>query len=114
MPTVNKIQRPWLSPPKEEAHDSFYNSRQWRKLRALVLTEDPLCYYCRLIGKVVLATIGDHYKPKKLFPDLALDRENIKGCCDYHHQVKRNWEKGISTRDQFELFICSFIEKLKG
>lgn len=103
MPTVNRIQRPWLNVKKEEArHDPFYNSTPWRKLRAYVLTTNPLCKYCNLSGVLTPAVIGDHYRPKRLYPDLALDASNIVPCCDTCHQIKRGWEKTILSQKQFE------------
>ena len=103
MPTVNRIQRPWLNYKKEEkVHDSFYTSAPWRKLRAYVLTINPLCWYCNLSGNKTPAVIGDHYRPKRLYPDLSLEEQNIRPCCDTCHQIKRGWEKTILSQKQFE------------
>jgi 5-methylcytosine-specific restriction protein A len=113
MPTVTKIQRPWIKKyDQQEKHDPFYNSTPWRKLRAYILAKDPLCHYCRLIGQVTVATIGDHLKPRRLFPELSLYPDNIVGSCDHHHQVKRNWERTLSTQDQYNERIDAFLKGL--
>lgn len=102
MPTVNKIKRPWQIKTKQKEHDKFYDSQAWRKLRALVLNLRPLCFYCYEHERYTPATIGDHYRPKRLYPDLALVIENIKPCCSQCHQSKRAWERTIHSVNQFE------------
>jgi 5-methylcytosine-specific restriction endonuclease McrA len=116
MPSVTKVQRPWIKKAisqSEKKTDVFYHSLVWRKLRAFVLNEDPLCYYCQFSGTKRLATIGDHFRPRKLFPELQLIHSNIKGSCDYHHNVKRQWESKIGSKEQFERDIQAFLNKLK-
>lgn len=117
MPSVSKIQRPWIRKAEsqsEKATDKFYLSTPWRKLRAYVLAEDPLCYYCQHAGLRRLATIGDHFRPRRLFPELELVRENIKGSCDHHHNQKRQWESKIGSREQFDRTIHELLTKFKG
>jgi 5-methylcytosine-specific restriction endonuclease McrA len=78
----------------------------------MVLTEEPLCYYCSLKNIVTAANIGDHFRPKRIFPELSLHRPNIKPCCNECHNKKRNWESKIATREQFERNIDSFIKSI--
>lgn len=114
MPTLNKISRPWIRKAEtqsEKKTDKFYYSSPWRKLRAFILAEDPLCYYCSLSDKKRLATIADHYRPRKLFPELQLIHTNIKGSCDHCHNQKRNWERKIASREQFERDIEGLIAR---
>jgi hypothetical protein len=113
MPTVTKIDRPWVKKNPPAKKDPFYMSKPWKQLRLTVLAEDPLCYYCKLCNVTRMAKIGDHFRPKKLFPELALERENIKGCCDYHHYVKALFERGIGSREVFEANIDGFLQRLK-
>jgi 5-methylcytosine-specific restriction endonuclease McrA len=117
MPSVTKVNRPWIKKSEtqsEKKTDPFYHSPLWRKLRAVVLAEDPLCYYCLLSGLRRLATIGDHFRPRKIYPELSLDKTNIKGSCDNHHNTKRQFEKGISSREQFERLIPELMAKFTG
>ncbi len=53
--------------------------RRWRKLRLLVLHEEPLCRMCREIGKTTLATVVDHIKPRS--DGGGNERENLQPLC---------------------------------
>lgn len=75
--------------------------------------EEPLCFYCQVRNRITAASIGDHFKPRRVYPELSLVRSNIKPCCNECHNKKRNWESGIATREQFEKEIGNFIESLK-
>jgi 5-methylcytosine-specific restriction endonuclease McrA len=116
MPSVTKINRPWIKKAEtqsEKKTDKFYHSSSWRKLRAYILACEPLCYYCQLSGQKRLATIGDHFRPRKLFPELQLIHSNIKGSCDHHHNQKRNWESKQASKEQFERNIEAFLNKMR-
>jgi 5-methylcytosine-specific restriction endonuclease McrA len=117
MPTVEKIKRPWMPDTYKETRkqDPFYASTSWRKLRAAVMIDEPLCWYCQQAGRAHprMSKIGDHFRSKKLFPELALTRSNIRGCCDYHHYVKGIWERGLANSAAFETGIQSFLLRLK-
>lgn len=113
MPTVTKIKRPWIykSPPPKK--DGFYMSRPWKQLRLAVMGADPLCFYCKMAGVTRLGNIADHYRPKKLFPELALSQDNVRTCCDYHHYLKTLFERGLGDREAFEANIEGFLERVK-
>ena len=71
-----------------------YNSRQWRKLRQMLLASEPLCRYCKELGKATPAEIADHIIPVKERPDLAFDMDNLQGLCKRcHDSVKQREEK---------------------
>lgn len=105
MPSVQKINRPWIRKAEsqsEKATDKFYHSTIWRKTRSYHLSLNPLCFYCLLSGMRHFGNICDHYRPRKLYPELALDGDNFRTCCDHTHNIKRAFEKGIGSREQFE------------
>ena len=57
--------------------------RRWRKLRLLVLSDEPLCRMCREIGRTRLATVVDHIRPKR---DGGTDeRDNLQPLCKPCH-----------------------------
>lgn len=60
------------------------NSSAWRKLRALVLTEQPLCPRCTGAGDTALANEVDHIDDD---PTNNL-RTNLVGLCKMHHGQK--------------------------
>ncbi len=51
--------------------------RPWRRLRAQVLREEPICRYCG----VRPSTVVDHVLPLSRFPHLAHRRDNLAGSC---------------------------------
>jgi 5-methylcytosine-specific restriction endonuclease McrA len=113
MPSVNKIQRPWIKPSEtqsEKKTDPFYLSTPWRKLRKYVLQLNPLCFYCKLKGITTLAVIGDHFRPRKLYPEQSLEQDNIKGCCEQCHNIKRAFERTIYTKEQFERKVNDLLK----
>src|SRR6056297_2799063 len=70
-----------------------YNTRQWRRLRKMVLERDVFCVYCREMGRVTPATVADHIIPVKERPDLAFDFNLIQGlCAACHDSIKRREE----------------------
>ena len=73
-----------------------YN-RRWRKLRLLVLQEEPLCRLCREIGRTRLAQVVDHIVAKR---DGGTDeRDNLQPlCARCHDSVKAAEERGGVVR----------------
>jgi 5-methylcytosine-specific restriction protein A len=67
----------------------FYASKAWRRLRALVLREEPLCRPCAAEDRLTAAEHVHHIQERKLRPDLALDRGNLEPVCASCHNAKR-------------------------
>ncbi len=104
MPNLPKRLRPTLAvksrsdtnTPKfqgiSKENSSFYNSRQWRKVRLMVLERDPICKVCEQRGKVVSACVVDHIDPisnggAKLYIN------NLQGLCTSCHNSKSSKER---------------------
>jgi 5-methylcytosine-specific restriction protein A len=64
----------------------------WRKLRALVLREEPLCRECAKIGCVVAATDVDHVIPRARGG--TDERNNLQPLCASHHSQKTASQDG--------------------
>lgn len=82
------------------AHERGYD-RQWRKVRALKLSMNPLCERCAAAGLDSWATHVDHVIPLEQRPDLRLVIENLESQCGYHHNVVKQREESAwrgSTR----------------
>lgn len=72
----------------------FYQSPEWRELRARVLREQPLCAECmRRDGRVVAARHVHHIRERKARPDLALDRSNLEALCPPCHNGMRTVDR---------------------
>lgn len=79
--------------PKRE-RTRFYDTKEWRAVRAVVLIRNPLCVEC---GKA--AELVDHIKPISGADDpLALDLENLQSMCHACHNRKRGREAHGSKR----------------
>lgn len=71
------------------------NGAAWRRLRALVLSRDPLCRECmRDDGRAVPATDVDHHDNDPSNNDLL----NLVSLCHFHHSRKTAREMGGSVR----------------
>lgn len=73
----------------------WYGTTAWRKLRALVLAQEPTCYLCHQAP----STIVDHLIPRKERPDLAMTRSNLRGSCKPCHDSRTASETGFGARD---------------
>lgn len=62
----------------------------WRRLRASVLAEEPLCRHCAARGLVVEATDVDHINNDPT----NNDRENLQPLCHECHSRKTNADMG--------------------
>jgi 5-methylcytosine-specific restriction endonuclease McrA len=71
----------------EDIH-RFYTSTAWRRLRQMVLDDNPLCVACFKEGVIREATIVDHIKPISEGGS-KLDRMNLQTLCTSCHNRKR-------------------------
>ena len=72
---------------------AFYKSARWRKLRALVLSKEPLCQLCMRYGRTTEATEVHHLKARKAHPELAMVESNLEGLCTSCHSTMENQER---------------------
>ena len=98
MPTLKKSpRRPWQ--PKREPfggyshHNAeFYQSRVWRRLREMQLSEQPLCEECLRQGRQTPAQMVDHIVPINK-GGAPLERENLQSLCNACHARKSAKDK---------------------
>ena len=69
-----------------------YNTRAWRKLRASILMDEPICRSCKLEA----ATVIDHMKPVRVGGEFW-DLDNLQPLCKRCHNSKSGKEN-YSTR----------------
>lgn len=70
-----------------DAEVNFYQSREWRRVRAAFLREHPLCAACEARGRVVPAVVADHVQPLK-DGGLRFDWANLQALCVSCHNRK--------------------------
>ncbi|WP_083480780.1 HNH endonuclease [Companilactobacillus tucceti] len=76
--------------------ESFYHSKQWKKIREYVLTRDNyLCQYCLRFGIIRPSKTVDHIVPGQVAPDLITDVDNLSTICYSCHRRKTEWEQGF-------------------
>lgn len=65
-----------------------YNTRQWARLRHAKLAHEPLCYACKLLGRVRPAEAVDHVQPINQGGDAFPPLEGLMSLCMSHHNEK--------------------------
>lgn len=70
------------------------NSAAWKKLRAQVLAEEPLCRWCLARGLYVPSTDVDHIKDSREDYSDNNSRENLTGMCRECHSLKTARDMG--------------------
>ena len=67
-----------------------YDSRVWRKVRAMVLRDEPLCRRCKTAGKLTAAAVVHHIDEDS--------RNNMRGnlepLCERCHNRHHGWGSG--------------------
>lgn len=76
------------------ATDEFLSTYEWRKTRMVVLKKYGVrCQCCGATPATGAVINVDHIKPRKLFPDLALDVDNLQVLCHECNHGKGNWDQ---------------------
>jgi 5-methylcytosine-specific restriction endonuclease McrA len=72
----------------------FLNTYEWRVVRMQALKKyGPVCMCCGDSPKNGAVMNVDHIKPRKLFPELALDLTNLQILCSPCNHGKGNWDQ---------------------
>lgn len=74
---------------RPSAHRRGYDAR-WKRLRDVVLSEEPLCRFCAQQGRITEATEVDHIVPIAHDPTLRLTRTNLRALCKPCHSRHTN------------------------
>lgn len=84
----------------DKVADPFYKTKAWRNARWMALGRDMhMCVECMAayerheISEPRPATVVHHIKPRKEYPELALELNNLQSLCDACHN-KKHPEKG--------------------
>jgi len=76
------------------ASKDFLETFAWRKLRMEALKKyGPKCMCCGATPATGAVMNVDHVKPRKLFPALALDINNLQILCHECNHGKGNWDQ---------------------
>lgn len=73
--------------------DDFLRSFEWRRVRMMALKKyGARCQCCGASPATGAVMNVDHIKPRKLFPALALDVDNLQVLCHECNHGKGNWD----------------------
>lgn len=108
--------RPWVPSPPPKSRDletdKFYVSPPWRKIRKAILRDEPACRVCKIYDQIPrVATILDHFRPRRLWPELEMAVSNLMPICDYHHAQKTGLEAKAPTREKWEKIVLPKYKK---
>lgn len=70
---------------------------RWRRVRARVLADEPMCRHCQAQGYTTPATEVDHIVPLAR-GGARLDRNNLQSLCHDHHAEKTAKEASSRMR----------------
>lgn len=80
--------------PVDVKGGAFLSTYEWRKVRMMALKKyGARCQCCGASPKDGAVMNVDHIKPRKLFPNLALDLDNLQILCHECNHGKGNWDK---------------------
>lgn len=71
-----------------EGRQKFYQSKEWRAIRLVVLTNNPYCEECLKKDLKVIAVDVDHIIDIKDEPTRFMDLTNLQGLCKSCHSTK--------------------------
>ena len=84
-----------------KSNNSFLCSTEWRELRQRVLTHyGCVCMKCGKEPENRRHIHVDHIKPRKFFPELSLDFDNLQVLCN-----RCNWRKGNKNQTDYRQIL---------
>lgn len=84
-------------------NDKFLNGREWKTIRQLALkTYGNQCMACGITPEFGAMLHVDHIKPRKLYPQLALDIKNLQILCSDCNFGKANWNTEDYRPEKFK------------
>ena len=105
------VTRPWGSrrengSPRDKVQDKYYKSPLWRIQRKAFLREEPACRVCRIYDGIPrVAKVLDHFRPRRLWPELEDDQGNWCPMCDAHHAKKSGMETRCKSKEDWEKVV---------
>lgn len=87
------IEKDFLVSNKSASSNDFLQTFEWRKLRLVALKlHGRKCQCCGATPESGAILNVDHIKPRKIYPELALDIDNLQVLCHECNHGKGNWD----------------------
>ena len=91
---VRKAAAQGLKQVQDVMSDAFLQSYEWRRVRMVVLKNfGARCQCCGATPADGIKIHVDHIKPRRMFPHLALDVDNLQVLCEVCNHGKGNWDE---------------------
>lgn len=91
--TIPTRPKPTLVAGVDVTTDAFLSTYEWRKVRMEALKKyGPKCQCCGATPATGAVMNVDHIKPRKKWPSLALDVNNLQILCHDCNHGKGNWD----------------------
>lgn len=84
--------RYYTNEARAEAH-RMYDTAQWKRLRRIKLSENPICAGCLTEGRVTPSVEVDHVFPWRQLGKQAFYLNRFQCLCHEHHSMKTQQEK---------------------
>lgn len=92
--TTPKPSKPTIVSGIDVTTDAFLSTFEWRKVRMQALKKyGPRCMCCGATPATGAVMNVDHIKPRKKWPSLALDINNLQILCHDCNHGKGNWDQ---------------------
>ena len=92
-PKVEAQRKPKLPAKVAASSDEFLQTYEWRRVRMLAIKKyGARCQCCGASPDTGAVINVDHIKPRRFFPELALDLENLQVLCSPCNHGKGNWD----------------------
>lgn len=103
----------WEGRPTGSEMDPRLKTSAWRKARAAVLADEPLCPVCAHAGRAKVAEEVDHITPRRDAPERFFDRLNLWGLCRSCHRIKTRLENAGMWHADRAAWTCAILSKKK-
>lgn len=86
------------------AHDRWYKTARWQRIRRLQLAREPLCAMClKEGGRPTVARVCDHVEPHRGDPDKFWNGPFQSLCFEHHNSDKQRIERGGKPKPRIAL-----------
>lgn len=92
-------------------NNDFYQSKQWRNLRARHIKKQPLCQHCLRRHSVKEADVVDHIIELEDNYELRLDPRNLQSLCHSCHNQKSAEQRKLRCNGTAEIMTGSEMMK---
>lgn len=91
----------------------FLQSYDWRRVRMEALKKHGArCQCCGASAENGIMLCVDHIKPRRFFPHLALDVDNLQILCEPCNHGKGNWDQTDWRHDEIEPETKAFLRDI--